>query len=112
MSVRESSPPPVDAAPIFAALGDQTRLALIGRLLNGEQRSITELSRGLALTRQGVTKHLHILEAAGVVAGQRVGRESRYELRREPIDRVREFLNLVSREWDVAIDRLKSHLEE
>ncbi len=71
-----------DPAPIFAALGDRTRLALLGKLADGQARSIAALSTDTALTRQAITKHLHVLQDAGLVASLRVGRESRFAARR------------------------------
>ena len=100
------------AAPIFAALGDPTRLALLGKLSAGGRRSIATLSDGAGLTRQAVTKHLHVLEAAGLVSRERVGRESRYAFRSGPIDQARAYLDGVSTQWDEALGRLKAFLEK
>ena len=77
-SVRISTANP---APVFAALGDQTRLWLVKNLSDGKARSIAKLSVDLNLTRQAVTKHLHVLERAGVVSNVRVGRESHFSYR-------------------------------
>jgi DNA-binding transcriptional ArsR family regulator len=55
------------AAPVFAALGDETRLALMARLRSGRPQSIAHLALGLPLTRQDVTKHLQVLSHAGLV---------------------------------------------
>lgn len=100
-----------DAAPIFAALGDRTRLALITRLGDGRPRSISVLSADTALTRQAITKHLHVLEDAGLVRSTRTGRESQFELRPESITQMREYLDEVSRQWDEALARLRSFVE-
>ena len=91
---------------VFAALGDETRLALIARLSKVEAQSIVQLSSGLSLTRQGVTKHLRVLEEAGLVSSIRVGRESQFALRPEPLDRARTYLDTVSRQWGDALARL------
>ncbi len=97
---------------MFAALGDATRLELVARLSDGERRSITELTEGLALTRQGVTKHLRVLTDAGLVNRQRVGRESRFALRPRAIGDARAYLDRVSAQWGEAIERLRRIVEE
>lgn len=105
-------PPVADAAPVFAALGDATRLALISRLSDGQARSITHLSGGLGLTRQGVTKHLRVLEQAGLVDSIRVGRESQYAFKPQSIGAVRSYLDAISLHWDDALSRLKDFIEK
>jgi DNA-binding transcriptional ArsR family regulator len=100
------------AAPIFAALGDPTRLSLLMRLSDGETRSISTLSADTALTRQAVTKHLHVLEGAGLVRSLRVGRESRFAYRPEPIAEAMSYLDQVSAQWDAALGRLKAFVED
>jgi DNA-binding transcriptional ArsR family regulator len=98
-------------ASVFAALGDATRLAVLGRLAKGEPQSIARLTDGTRLTRQAVTKHLRVLEGAGVVRSVRVGRESRFTLEPKPIDEARTYLDLVSQQWDDALARLKAFVE-
>jgi DNA-binding transcriptional ArsR family regulator len=98
-------------APIFAALGDKTRLALLGKLCSGPARSISELAADSALTRQAITKHLRVLERAGIVRSRRSGRESRFQFDPRPIEQVREYLDLVSAHWDRALSRLKSFVD-
>jgi DNA-binding transcriptional ArsR family regulator len=97
---------------VFAALGDETRLALVGKLANGPPQSISALAQGSALTRQAITKHLRVLEGAGVVHGARVGRESRFALRPEPLRAVRSYLDQVSDHWERALARLKILVED
>ncbi|HEY1542555.1 MAG TPA: metalloregulator ArsR/SmtB family transcription factor [Xanthobacteraceae bacterium] len=99
-------------AGVFAALGDETRLSVLTRLARGEPQSIARLTQGTRLTRQAVTKHLRVLEGAGVVRSVRVGRESRFALERKPLDDVRAYLDLVSRQWDAALARLKALVED
>jgi DNA-binding transcriptional ArsR family regulator len=70
---------------------------------------LTERSK---LTRQAITKHLRVLEDAGIVHGVRTGRESRFEFDPEPIDGIREYLDFVSEQWDQALSRLKSFVED
>lgn len=102
-------------AVIFAALGDPTRLAIVSQLRDGRARSIVELSEGAPQTsqisRQAVTKHLRVLEGAGLVNHERVGRESRFVLRPERFAQARTYLEEVSLLWDDALGRLKSFVE-
>jgi DNA-binding transcriptional ArsR family regulator len=97
-------------APIFAALGDRTRLALVARLGDGESRSIAALCADARITRQAVTKHLRVLETAGLVERARVGRESRFACRPAALAEARDYLDAVSAQWDAAIARLRDHL--
>jgi DNA-binding transcriptional ArsR family regulator len=97
---------------IFAALGDETRLALVAKLCDGRRYSISQLSEGSRLTRQAITKHLRVLERARIVHGVRSGRESLFELDPKPIDELREYLTLVSAQWDQALGRLKEFVED
>ena len=99
-------------APIFAALGDETRLALIDRLRDGEAQSISQLAEGWPITRQAITKHLKVLEEAGLVQMSRAGRESLFELTPQPLAEVRDYLDFVSTEWDQALLRLKAFVED
>jgi len=99
-------------ASVFAALGDQTRLSVLAKLANGRPQSISRLTAGTRLTRQAVTKHLRVLEGAGIVRSARVGRESRFELEPKSIDDVRAYLDHVSRQWDDALARLRALVED
>jgi DNA-binding transcriptional ArsR family regulator len=99
-------------APIFAALGNETRLALVAKLSEGEPRSIAQLTEGTDLTRQAVTKHLRMLEGARIVRSVRTGRESLFELDPAPIRAVREYADVVSQQWDDAIGRLQAFVEK
>src|ERR1700740_311360 len=98
-------------APIFAALGDGTRLLLVGKLSDGQAYSISELTRGSRLTRQAITKHLGVLNRAGIVSSRRMGRERRFELNLRPIGEMKDYLDRVSEQWDRALSRLKSFVE-
>jgi DNA-binding transcriptional ArsR family regulator len=98
-------------APVFAALGDATRLKLVGRLVDGQSRSIAQLADGLDLTRQGVTKHLRVLQRAGIVRAKSVGRESQFTYVPEPVERVQSYLETVSAQWDDALTRLKAFVD-
>ncbi|HEX6840800.1 MAG TPA: metalloregulator ArsR/SmtB family transcription factor [Stellaceae bacterium] len=100
------------SASLFAALGDETRLAVLARLSQGEPQSIARLTRGTTLSRQAVTKHLRVLEGVGVVRSTRLGRESLYALEPEPLTDARDYLDRVSQQWDDALARLKSFVED
>jgi DNA-binding transcriptional ArsR family regulator len=99
-------------ATVFAALGDETRLTVLAKLLSGEPQSIARLTEGTQLTRQAVTKHLHVLESAGVVRSTRAGREALYELQPRPIEDARAYLDRIAQQWDDALARLKAFVEE
>ena len=98
-------------ASVFAALGDETRLSVLTRLCDGRRESIARLTAGTRLSRQAVTKHLRVLEGAGVVRCVRVGREARFALEPKPIDEARKYLEWVAAQWDDALARLKAHVE-
>lgn len=87
-------------APVFAALGDETRLSLLARLSEGRPCSISELTEGSKLSRQAITKHLRVLESVGMVHSARAGRQSLFELNLRPIKGIKEYLDLVSEQWD------------
>ncbi|MFZ1080100.1 MAG: helix-turn-helix domain-containing protein [Methylovirgula sp.] len=99
-------------AAAFAALGDETRLSLMGKLASGRPQSIARLAEGSTLTRQAITKHLRVLESAGVARSVRIGREKLFELRPEPLKDLQSYLERVSRQWDDALARLKVFVED
>jgi DNA-binding transcriptional ArsR family regulator len=103
--------PLADRAAVFAALGDETRLSLVGKLAGGPPQSISRLAEGSALTRQAITKHLRVLEGAGVVRSVRAGRENLFAFRPEPLREVRSYLDQVSEQWDDALGRLRAFVE-
>ncbi len=100
------------AAPIFAALGDETRLSLVARLSGGQPHSISHLTRDSRLTRQAITKHLRVLEGAGIVRSVHAGRENLFQLDPKPIDEMKQYLESVSQQWDEALARLKAFVED
>ncbi len=112
MSARRSSSEFRSAAPVFSALGDPTRLLLVARLSGGEPRSITQLAAGTRVTRQAITKHLHVLAHARLVRSARQGREQLWELNAAQLREARRCLDLISSQWDSALARLKASLEE
>jgi DNA-binding transcriptional ArsR family regulator len=101
-----------DAAPLFAALGDENRLRLVARLCAGGPMSITGLAAGSSVTRQAVTKHLRVMERAGLVHSKRSGRESIWQMDLKRIDEVRRYLDLISKQWDDALERLRAVVEK
>lgn len=101
-----------EAAPVFAALGEATRLRLVGRLCTEGPLSIARLSEGAGVTRQAITKHLRTLADAGLVRGTRSGRERIWELETRRLERARRCLDQISGQWDAAIARLRAFVEE
>jgi DNA-binding transcriptional ArsR family regulator len=115
MSHRQPNGPaskPQARAHVFAALGDATRLSLVAKLCAGQPRSISQLTRGSRLTRQAITKHLRVLESVGIVHSARKGRESSFSFDPQPIEGMKEYLDFVSQQWDQALSRLKSFVED
>lgn len=102
------------AAPVFAALGDETRLRLVARLATEGPLSIVDLSTGAAVTRQAVTKHVHALAAVGLVRSKRPGgqRQRIWELKPQRLEEARRYLDRISRQWDGALERLRAFVEE
>src|SRR5215467_10747091 len=92
---------------VFAALGDETRLALVAKLSGGQPCSISQLTKGSKLSRQAITKHLRVLESVGIVHSVQAGRESLFKFDPTPIAEITEYLDFVSEQWDHAVGRLK-----
>jgi DNA-binding transcriptional ArsR family regulator len=101
-----------DAAPVFAALGDPTRLRLVVSLCTDGPQSIARLSDGVPVTRQAVTKHLRALESAGLVRDRRNAGQRVWELEPRGLRVARGYLDRISEEWDGAIERLRAMVEE
>lgn len=99
-------------ASTFAALGDETRLAIIAKLCRVSPQSISQLARGSKLSRQAVTKHLQILEKVGLVKSVHKGRETLFEFDAAPIETMTQYLELVSRQWEKKLTDLQTFLEE
>jgi len=100
------------SASIFAALGDETRLRLVLRLCDGGPMSISRLTAGTRVTRQAISKHLRVMEGAGLVHSTRRGRERLWQLERRRLADAQHYLDLISKEWDEALGRLKKFVEE
>jgi DNA-binding transcriptional ArsR family regulator len=103
---------PRASAPVFAALGDETRLRLVSRLCGGGPMSIAALAKDEDVTRQAITKHLRVMEDAGLVSGSREGRESIFRLETEKLNDARVALDRISGQWDAALRRLKKFVED
>lgn len=97
---------------IFSALGDPTRLHLVRKLIERSPQSVTELGEGLPVTRQGVTKHLRVLEEAGILSARKEGRERLYAPETHAIRQAQEFLEGISAGWDRALSRLQNHVKD
>jgi DNA-binding transcriptional ArsR family regulator len=100
-----------ESAPVFAALGDETRLHIVARLCAEGPLSITRLSEGAGVTRQAITKHLNALSSAGLARNVRTGREQIWELETRKLEMARRCLDHISNQWDVALGRLKAFVE-
>jgi DNA-binding transcriptional ArsR family regulator len=100
-----------DSAPLFAALGDETRLGVVARLCEEGPLSITRIAEGANVSRQAVTKHLRVLEGAGLVKGTRDGRENVWKLEPRRLSEARRLLDVISHEWDDTLDRLRAFVE-
>jgi DNA-binding transcriptional ArsR family regulator len=103
---------PKISAPLFAALGDETRLKLVFRLCDDGPMSITRLTAGSKVTRQAITKHLRVMQQAGLVRCARHGRESVWQLDQRRLKDARQYLDLISKQWDDALGRLRNFVED
>lgn len=99
------------AAPLFAALGDETRLHLVAALCASGALSIAQLTAGTQITRQAVTKHLQVLAWAGLVHDLRQRRERLWQFESARLEEARRSLELIAQQWDQALARLKAALE-
>lgn len=100
------------STPVFAALGDPQRMVLVSRLSRKGPLSLSDLTEGSDISRQAVTKHLRVLEAAGLARCERSGRETKWQLDRRPLAAARDHLDLIARQWDDAIERLRRFVED
>jgi DNA-binding transcriptional ArsR family regulator len=101
----------LDDDPVFAALADPLRRSLLANLAANSPRTATQLARDYPISRQGVLKHLRLLEAAGLVAVQAVGREKRYALNPAPLAEVERYIAALAATWDARLLRLKALVE-
>ncbi|MGO1000685.1 ArsR/SmtB family transcription factor [Lysobacter sp. CA196] len=100
------------SARVFAALSDETRLRLVVALCAGGAMSIAQLTGGTDISRQAVTKHLQVLAEAGLVRDLKAGRERLWEFEPAQLDEARRSLDAISQQWDQALLRLKSFVED
>lgn len=98
--------------PIFAALADPVRRSLLVNLAENSPKTATQLAREYPITRQGILKHLKVLEEAGLVAVHQKGREKRYVLTPEPLSELDQFVREISAKWDERLLRLKAFVED
>jgi len=100
------------SAPIFAALGDATRLAIVSRLSTEGPLPTIALGKDAQVSRQALTKHLQLLEEIGIVKSERVGRDRRWQIKTQRIEEVRRYLDQISAQWDARVERLRNFVEE
>jgi DNA-binding transcriptional ArsR family regulator len=101
-----------NSVPLFAALGDTVRLGLVVRLCGEGSASISKLTAGTGLTRQAITKHLRVMQNSGLVRSSRRGRERLWQLDRQRLQDARRHLDLISKQWDAALVRLRKFVED
>jgi DNA-binding transcriptional ArsR family regulator len=99
-------------APIFHALADPMRRNLLVNLAENSPKTATQLAEEFPITRQGILKHLNILEDAGLVAVHQIGREKRYALTPAPLNELEQWLKLLNAKWDERLLRLKNLVED
>ena len=97
---------------VFAAVADPTRRQIMDLLRPGRAFSVKELAKPLPMSRQAVTKHLGVLEAAGLVEHEWSGRERRHRLKPQPLQELDDWLEPYAAAWDRRLARLRQHLEE
>lgn len=108
----EARAPAPDLADVFFALGDATRLRLVALLCAGGAFSITQLTASTDISRQAVTKHLRVLAQAGLVRDLRLGRERLWQFDPTQVEEARRSLELIARQWDHALGKLKAFVED
>ena len=102
----------LSSVPLFAALGDAVRLRLVVRLCDGGSASISRLTAGTGLTRQAITKHLRVMQNSGLVRSTRRGRERLWQLNQRRLQDARRHLEVISKQWDAALVRLRKFVED
>jgi DNA-binding transcriptional ArsR family regulator len=100
----------VDA--VFVALADPTRRRVVETLARGGTVTASGLAAQLPMTRQAVAKHLSALRGAELVSVTRMGRETHYKLRPQPLDEAAHWIQMVSAEWDDRLEALRRSLEK
>lgn len=100
-----------DLGATFAALADPTRRQVMSLLADRGSGTATEIARELPVSRQAVAKHLTALDTAGLVAGRREGRETRYRLTPQPLEQAVAWMASVGAEWDERLARLQGYVQ-
>lgn len=103
---------PTAADAVFDALADPTRRGVLRDLGRRGEATATELAAAVTVSRQAVTKHLQVLEAAGLVGAERHGRERRYRVTPAPLDDAVRWMTEVGAAWDDRLDRLRHTLDD
>jgi DNA-binding transcriptional ArsR family regulator len=98
-------------ASVFDALGDPHRLRILTRLCGTGPASTLQVAHELPLSRQAATKHLHVLEAAGLISSRKHGRERVWTVQQQQLAAAADHLTMLSRRWDRALDRLRAFVE-
>ena len=109
---KRRGPQATGTASLFAALGDEKRLWLVAKLSAHGPLSIANLTDGSEVSRQGVTKHLRVMEEAGVVSHVRLGRELLWHVHPRRLHEAQRYLEQISSQWDAALGRLQAFVEE
>jgi DNA-binding transcriptional ArsR family regulator len=99
------------AVPVFAALGDPVRLAIVMRLCADGPMATMRLKQRTAISRQAINKHLRVLEEAGLVRSDRVGRDRAWRVEPNQLTRTRDYLERISAQWDARLERLRAFVE-
>ena len=100
------------AAELFRALGDSTRLEMVQRLSDGRPYTISTVTMGLNITRQGARKHLQILADAGLVTLLSKGRDTTVQLERAKLEQGKAFIAELERRWDLRLEALRQFVDE
>jgi DNA-binding transcriptional ArsR family regulator len=100
------------AAPLFAALGDPVRLAMVTRLSGHGPLPTVQLKQSAGVSRQAITKHLQVLENAGLLQSDRIGRDRQWRMHTERLSAARDYLDQIAKQWDERLQRLRAFVEE
>ena len=98
--------------PIFHALGDDTRLSIVGQLSDGSMRRVSDIAQAFDMSRPGVSKHLAILENADLLEMEWRGREKYYRLQPKTLEKARGWIDRHERLWNAALDDVAAFLED
>ena len=96
-----------EADRLWAAIADPTRQRMLDRILASGTATATALARDLPITRQGIAKHLAVLERAGLVEATRTGREVRFAVRQDRLDQATRYMAQVLATWDQRLADIK-----